>query len=822
MEVADAPDVWATDSVPVSSGDPIEWNFERSGASTREGVIVDGDGPEPPVAPGTDRSKTWIGLAVGAVAVLAIGIIAWPDGDSDETVDSGPQTTQAELGTLPSIDVSDDETDEPDAVMEDVDEPDAATSTPLLDDDVVSNGGGGLGDELSVLLPPEVAAIREPTEIVLRSGGLLHTLSLPSGEVRTVDLGASNTGSGSPLAIGPDATLVDSSQNTIIVVPRVGVPISVDISEFGSLGSYTRSVSTRADGTTVFDVSFFTNSGGINASARIDSSGNLEVIDPDEADDFGRFGYSLSSAPGQRLVTEAGGVYTLADDGTATRVSTGQAFAADGSGLLARECDDAMQCGFVLIDLASGERRPLGRDDSFDIDGYDVELAPDHTAVAYTESSATSQNRVILDFELGAVASAEGTVSFRPSSSAWAGDSSGVFAIAIDGSALIFVDRASGKVVEFGSEFGRVTSIGVRRPDAELPPKEGTADDRSDITLSRQLVADTGLELVAVGDVGAMAYIDIDDLSAVSWSTPSPGRLGVDAYVSGGDVIVLDQNGDDSFVTRFDEWESLNEDVVGIPGGSRLPGPDISTVWTEDKNVRSGVGQVVTSAVGALVFAPRQVTLPNAQLLGGDGRGELVVELGGDIFVTTESASEDGGDGNGGVVVASSVELGDLELLTSGELLAISADWALARTCDPTATCRLTRIDRSTGAESDITAPIALITGVGAAADRSVALRDTVSPDGRTAVIEIDPDLLEGSESAWVAIDLESGSLVTQLPEPTRGQPIVWSPDGQNAAFVADRSVQVWQRYSGSVATVGQTGNVTAIVAAPDGFVPQS
>ncbi|MFK7919559.1 MAG: hypothetical protein AB8G14_15900 [Ilumatobacter sp.] len=52
------------------------------------------------------------------------------------------------------------------------------------------------------------------------------------------------------------------------------------------------------------------------------------------------------------------------------------------------------------------------------------------------------------------------------------------------------------------------------------------------------------------------------------------------------------------------------------------------------------------------------------------------------------------------------------------------------------------------------------------------------------------------------------------------GQPLVWSANGEYAAWLTDRIVRIWERSTGTISTVERLGAVAAIAAAPDGFAP--
>ncbi|MFK7919560.1 MAG: hypothetical protein AB8G14_15905 [Ilumatobacter sp.] len=192
-------------------------------------------------------------------------------------------------------------------------------------------------------------------------------------------------------------------------------------------------------------------------------------------------------------------------------------------------------------------------------------------------------------------------------------------------SGLVFLDRLTGEVAEFGEEFGRISSLGVRRPDTELVDAAQTA--RDDISLSTPLTGESGLELVAIGQVGTTAYVDVDDLAATTWSTPAAaGARGVDIFPIDGRMVVLDTSGADSYATGFESWEPIEFGPNGPPTGQRLPGPQGDLVWIPVPDGDDGVDRTTHTLDGSVAQNPRRMVVRDGLLLGGDGNGELVID----------------------------------------------------------------------------------------------------------------------------------------------------------------------------------------------------
>jgi hypothetical protein len=184
-------------------------------------------------------------------------------------------------------------------------------------------------------------------------------------------------------------------------------------------------------------------------------------------------------------------------------------------------------------------------------------------------------------------------------------------------------------------------------------------------------------------------------------------------------------------------------------------------------------------------------SIPDESVLGSSRAGSLVRELAGDIFIT------DGAD---------SVRL------TTGELIAIGVDEAIVHECDTDLLCDVVRVDLVTGerrtAETASLGPLV----VGATARREVALEGSLSPDGRTALVELAPGRDDGP--GWAFADLITDGLVP-IDTPDDHQPIVWSTDSSSALFLSDGELHVYDADLGTIDTVDGFSSVVALGADP-------
>ena len=449
----DDPDaVWRPDDVPVPPG--TEPSAGRRHVS--EEIVFDrltNENEPPPRRVGSVRAI--IGAAIAAVVVVAAVVGVVVSGADESAAPSTTEPSTTEPSTAPA----------PITVAEPIEPTDAPTTTgvaPTTTGVVVP-----FAPEL-IELPAAVAAISAPTEVlVLSSNGLLRTLSLPSGRVRTIDLTASDAsfvdGSGA-IVVAPDAAAVGISPFRMVVVPRSGDPVDVSLEVGTELGGNNVMGWIRGDdGSTRFVVGVFS-PGGSAGWRTVGTDGEAvelpEGVIPD--------GSRPASAPqGDLVVNDAGGAYRVTADGTSQRIEDGVVLAHNGRHRLVRECDESQRCSTVVVSEADGVRRvvdPAVLPDDFEL-AFGIDLSPDGSAASVEHSGPQGQlTRVIVDFDTGEVAS---VVSGRLVGSAWAADSSGVF-IVVDGE-LRFLDRATGELVAFAKELGRFVNVGVRHPDAELP-----------------------------------------------------------------------------------------------------------------------------------------------------------------------------------------------------------------------------------------------------------------------------------------------------------------------------------------------------------------
>ena len=225
--------IWSTDDIPVRDG-PLDLTWVAHAAAPDQPISTAHQSPllDEFVTPSTvgltsdersPRSKLLIGGAALVAAAISVGLIV-RSGGADET--ATPETTTDAMSTIDGT-----TTDPP--TTSGAPTTTAATGDSLFDAATVDSIG-----PINVELPSPVAAIQIPTEVVmLTANGLMHTLSLPSGRVRSValadDADTSMFNGGNVVVTPEAAAILQAEGGAVVIVPRTGPPINVSMDEFG-------------------------------------------------------------------------------------------------------------------------------------------------------------------------------------------------------------------------------------------------------------------------------------------------------------------------------------------------------------------------------------------------------------------------------------------------------------------------------------------------------------------------------------------------------------------------------------------------------------
>jgi hypothetical protein len=732
------------------------------------------------VDPGADRRFTtlWsarnvvVGVLVACGALVAAVLIV--GGDDPTAVDDSTATTEAPGDTI---------------------ERTSTTIAPRPTSTTPSPAAAPVTPSAPIALPSELAAIATPTEVLmLGSDGTLHTLSLPSGTMRSVPVapGTSDVYPGQGLIVAPDAASLQIG-NDVVIVSRDGVVIEVDPNSFDAEGVQGVEVvgwREASDGTTRFLVV------GYGAQPRtrtyeVGLDGVVTTMDGDASDPFREFS-TIRTGDGRAFLNDAGGVYELGVDGEARRIDDGMLRAASPTSLLIRKCTPELDCGDVLVDRTTGERRPIAEGivpDDMQFPGYGLDLAPDGSAVSGVVDVPNGQELAVVDLVTGDRISTE--MSSWARGTRWAADSSGVFETSTSSPGVHFLSRATGEVVTLAADIGVVVALAVRHPASELGATSTVTN--VPITLGDgEESATTGLDVVVLTRNGSIVDVDLDAKSAGVWTAPPPATVRNPTLLRVGDRVAVVSDDADGELAGY---IAVPDEQVALPPGLFGPGPILSgpspgTAWTSATTSSDaaaiGVQQVLVDLEAGVPAEPgRAISVPGGVLLGGDGRGNLVVERGGDIYIATSEGNDTA-----------------LRRLTTGELLAIGADTAYVRECDELSTCSVVRVDRADDSRTVLPESLGLLSATAIDSQNPpVGLVGTgVAPGGDLAVVP--------TGGGWMLVDMVDGPFAT-LENLDGDAPFVWSADGTSAVTVIGADLVVVGR--DGTAVVEGLGSVRAL-----------
>ena len=540
----------------------------------------------------------------------------------------------------------------------------------------------------------------------------------------------------------------------VVVVPRTGPPIDVNSDEFGAdIGGLELQGWRRAgDGTTQFIVVTYPEACCDTSSfTSVGLDGEVVPLVAPHAGPSGNQG--LTTPDGSWIVNDAGGTYEVDANGTSRRIDSGIVLAAVRDHRLVRECDDALRCSTVLVHVSNGDRRIVDPDllpDDFGNMTYGMSLAPDGSAISVVRNGPT-QERVLIDLDVGEVATTP-AVYWSPGST-WATDSSEL---------LRHCERRAGSSVHSAALARRLVSVRDSTRSSHSVFAGPTPNSIPMSSSSRNLSAPprplgtTGITLVGAMTGGGMTYIDIDASVSQSWAATQRLASDLTLITSGGATLAFGDAGQAAFAFRRGVQQPLSP--VFATEGVKLPGVIDGTIWVPAPELgtsRSGVAYRLVTSDGLPVDGAT-IDLPEAELIGSDGHGGLVVARGGDVFV---------------------VSVDGAERLSSGELIAIAADTTYVRECTEVTACDVTRIDRRTGVRSSSDGGINTDDLTTASTVRGTALGTSVSPDGDVLLVQLTNVSPEGTtDTSWFFADTTTQRL-TAVDDLQPDQPVIWSAD---------------------------------------------
>jgi hypothetical protein len=283
-----------------------------------------------------------------------------------------------------------------------------------------------------------------------RGQGAVVRIELARGRVTTTAVPALQSSGPVSFLVGPDRAVVRPIDGVPGYVVPDGGPAAEATNDFGRDGPMVPGPDpqsvwvTDEEGGRMLLVRFDGRRTGVTLAVPRDAHG---FADPDGA------GYPLMAANG--------GVYSLRPDGV-RRITTGELLAVGAKHWLARECDERLRCGTVLIEQRTAARRAVRLEPA----GADLGrglISPDGTRAAIWGTGPDGTPRVhLIDLRSGRNVPVDLSVDPGPlpQRMVWSPDNRWLFLVA--GGKLHAVEVATVRAVDLGVELPQLDQIAVR------------------------------------------------------------------------------------------------------------------------------------------------------------------------------------------------------------------------------------------------------------------------------------------------------------------------------------------------------------------------
>ena len=406
---------WARDDWTSSDDGP---HFD---ALTRPDRNPEPTTPVPPAsgsgrpAPTTDRpprtqvllaGAVGIGLVVfGAVAVLRGGDNAEPTAPPDTDVDTTTASTTTTLAS-PTTELV------------------TVTTVPADGIAAVVPAAAVVGEvaawtESSIIVPSPLDGLTVPTELVtMTDNRVLQRIELPSGRVRSLDV--ASWGENLNIAVSDDSIAVYDGRHVAII--RGDEPIRLfEVSEgllFVEAWPATDSFVVTSNGPPSGEAERF-------VMSTVD--GSLQPVTPDVTVAL-LFGAGNFLSNGDLLVSRPGGVYAIAPDQQARRISDGDLLAVGRNHYAIETCDESLRCEQSVVEAVSGARSMavLGAMNRMGVVDPSTRIAPDGRSIVASDAIGDTGTRQIIDTTTGSRTEV-GRLASLYYPDAWAADGSGLF-----------------------------------------------------------------------------------------------------------------------------------------------------------------------------------------------------------------------------------------------------------------------------------------------------------------------------------------------------------------------------------------------------------
>jgi hypothetical protein len=317
-----------------------------------------------------------------------------------------------------------------------------------------------------VELSARLQQMTAPTEVIaLAEGGTLISISIPSGEVHSIDTQGFSSDAG--LVLGTQAIVLQAFGPGASKLARVDQPLlPIDVPS----GVSYLLAQPGTDGFVVFS-NQVSPSSAATPFLLADDGTLTEIVDGPFVDsDVGALGYLPG---GELIVYDTGGLYFFDDGGASQLLTTGDLVGIGVNHYVLRECDDQRNCVYVRVDAATGDRSAIVLDSA--IDYVNASLSSDGSAMSYVEYGDDGPLQRLVDLGTGAVveldtARASDYYYFGRGASAWAADGSGVFAI--NNTQVTFFDRVTGKATAVAPnlDLGDIVAVAARPLSPPVAP----------------------------------------------------------------------------------------------------------------------------------------------------------------------------------------------------------------------------------------------------------------------------------------------------------------------------------------------------------------
>ncbi|MDW3214005.1 MAG: hypothetical protein R8G01_08430 [Ilumatobacteraceae bacterium] len=416
----------------------------------------EGDATDPgetgvPVEPGflgTERGRLVTVGAVAAMIALLVGVLLGRIGSGevessggDGAVTTDEVTTDEATTTTRPASTGDTLPRAPTVLAPTTTRPVRTTTTTIGVDDLVAG---------SVAINPGVA--REKIEIVAMTGsGVLVRIDAITGATHSTGTGA---GFGQPfVTVSADGVIVPDDRGGFVFIADDGSRTSVDLGGWWppltSTSTVWRAEIDQGTGqvTGLVEVSF----DGIETGAVIDVDGYYpQAIDP--------LGGVIVQAPG--------GFYAVRPDAR-ERVTDGMLLALGERTAVVHECDVRLDCGYFVVDRASGTRERLALDpdsvERIEFGGFGwwslgAPLSPDEDALVVVTFGDRGPAMGVLDLTTGSYVEL-GRFENEPHA-AWG--PGGRHLYWLEAGRIMVFDRSTGESVPFSDDLDRVVALDIR------------------------------------------------------------------------------------------------------------------------------------------------------------------------------------------------------------------------------------------------------------------------------------------------------------------------------------------------------------------------